>query len=97
MSRLCGHCGPFGQVLFRSGVPGPGRVIVIPCVAWGETGSLCLFLLAEALTTVLPEVTLSCPHTEPPLALSLDTILSPLIPSPPILATALLFSASLLR
>lgn len=49
MSRLHGHCGPFGQVLFRSGVPGPGRVIVIPCVA--SAGEHHVFFV---VTVVLP-------------------------------------------
>lgn len=54
MSRPRSHCSPFGQVFSRSGVPGPGRIIIVTCVPWGETGNLCLFLLARVLSPVFP-------------------------------------------
>lgn len=42
MSRPRSHRGPFGQVLSGSGVPGPGRIVIITRVAWGETGRMFL-------------------------------------------------------
>lgn len=49
MSRPRSHCGPFGQVLSGSRVPGPGRIIVITRVA--SAGEHHVFFV---VTVVLP-------------------------------------------